>query len=174
MTNMSALDKVNVRRLMMLMERQVGEALANPTFKIDNAEAAGKATQAYLDMMVNRNAILAGSVAKSVVVNHTWTSLYPKLFDRVRAMIAKAIGLQSRYYEPRWFHVLFPFQTKMEVFATDEFFDSYIDKDDYKNYVFPMYYADLTYPHQTVDQDIYIQPNLPATKISISFNVTRP
>ena len=127
----------NVKRLSNLISARIEELVKSSQVElVVDTTLLQSISQAYLADLVKREVIRSGSVESTKVQHHTWTSLYPKLFDRLRAMLAKFIGVSSYYYEPRWFHVLFPFKTRLEVYAIEDFFDDSITKEDYQTYVY--------------------------------------
>ena len=163
-------DRVNTARLVRQIQESVGHMASTFAFSPSASEDFKKATDSYLESLKERGAISGFSISPPITRWKGWRELYPKRGTRLLAMIAKLLKLRDSG-SPKWYHFVLPYSVDRGVGVQDEFYDYSVDKSEVERYVYPTYFASITYPHEVVSTDLLIAPTAPVRRIVLTCTI---
>jgi hypothetical protein len=161
---------------------------------LDKFDMAKKDSDALKEMIsknmanyISKGQITDFNIGEMITTKHTWTSIYPNIFDRILAFLFFKVTRRTIYYEPRWFHMIFPFDIGYRHMPFEDFYnvefkpkDGATEKENFHAAMqeyddscwgTPSYDAQLHIPHNTRELEIKLVPVKSIDTIDLKINV---
>lgn len=112
-------EKVWLRNSIEQVKEKIEEGLNGPIFESNAGlrDACKNTIASYLDELKSKGVVPNYKVGEAETVHHTWTSLYPKLSDRVLAFIFGRLLKRTFDSQQKWYHTIAPYKIENSVSA---------------------------------------------------------